>query len=139
MSAIATVFSSFCPRILTVALADFSSTLTTVASVAAPLIVTFTLSPALTCGFTDVLASGDGETGAGVEAAGLLAALLFVFELFSGLGSQAASVNDSSTTAKSFFVIVVSIHPLSLSLRKEGCLPSSLGEWRKAAKHFMLS
>ena len=57
------------------------------------------------------LGSGDGETGAGVDAAaaGVLGvALLLAFELLSVLaGSQAASVSDSSTIAKSFFVMIV--------------------------------
>src|SRR5258708_37932478 len=106
MSAMATFFSSFWPSTLTVTLPDFSSTLTTVASVAAPLIVTLTLSPVLTCDCTDALDSGDAEIGAGVDAAGL--ALLFAFELFSVLPeSQAERVSDRSITAKSFFVMIV--------------------------------
>src|SRR5258708_6779669 len=100
----ATFFSSFWPSTLTVTLPDFSSTLTTVASVAAPLIVILTLSPALTCALVDAL--GSGETGAGVDAAGL--ALLFAFELLSvPAGSQAAIVSDRINTTKSFFVMIV--------------------------------
>src|SRR5258708_2965413 len=100
----ATVFSSFWPSTLTVTLPDFSSTLTTVASVAAPLMLILTLSPAFNCGLADGL--GSGETGAGVDAAGL--ALLFAFELFSvPTGSQAERVSDRSITAKSFFVMII--------------------------------
>jgi len=63
----------------------------------------------LNCGLSAALGSGDGKTGAGVDAAGVFGvALLFVFELLSVLpGSQAASVSDRSTIAKSFFVMIV--------------------------------
>jgi hypothetical protein len=111
MSARATVLSSFAPWTRTVTFADFSSTLTTVAAVATPLTVTLTLSPALSGGLTDALGPGDGETGAGAagdDSAGV-AGFVFplAFELFSLLGSQAASVSASSNTAKSFFVMIV--------------------------------
>ncbi len=120
MSAMATVFASFSPWTLTVILPSFSSTLTTVASTGDPLTMIFTLSPALICGLSAALGSGEGATGAGVDVAGGFA-LLFEFELFSVVaGSQAASVSDRSITAKSFFVMIVSIHPFGLSLEKEG-------------------
>jgi hypothetical protein len=97
----------------------------------------FTLSPALTCGLSAGLGSGEGATGAGVDVAGGFA-LLFVLELFSVVaGSQAASVSDRSITAKSFFVMIVSIHPFGRSFQKGGLIPSSLGEWEKESKHFM--
>src|SRR5438552_17508831 len=110
----------------------------TVASVADPLIVILTLSPALTCGLSDALGSGDGETGAGVEVAAVFGvALLFAFELFSVLpGSQAASASDSSITAKSFF-IMIALHSFQLLLKRSAGFPSSLGEWESSAKHFM--
>jgi hypothetical protein len=112
---------------LTVTLPDFSSTLTTVASVADPLIVILTLSPALTCGLTDALGSGEAETGAGDDAAGL--ALLFAFALVSVLaGSQAAIVSDRSITAKNFFVMIV-LHSYERSCKRSCWFPSSLGEW----------
>jgi hypothetical protein len=109
---------------LTVILPDFSSTLMTVASVADPLIVIFTLSPALTWGLTDEL--GSGETAAGVDAGGF--AFVFPFELLSvPAGSQAAMVSDRSITAKSFFVMIV-LHCLNAPL-EERYFSSSLGEW----------
>lgn len=107
----ATVFSSP-PDVLTTTLPNFSSTLTTVASLDDPLI--FTLSPALNCGVLgvlDVLAAGAGDVcsdvfGLGVAAGFRLAgALVSVVEL----ESQAARASVNSNTAKSF-VVIVSLH-----------------------------
>src|SRR5437870_3445840 len=81
-----------------------SSTLTTVASVTAPLMVTFTLSPALISTFAAGLVSGVVVTGAGVAAAGVFAGL-FEFELSAGLGSQAESAKDNNAIARIFFIV----------------------------------
>ena len=88
-------------------LPDVSSTLTTVALVIAPLAVTFTLSPALSCGWTDGLGPGEG-LGIGVGVTWPLTFEgLFAFELVSGeLESHAATVSDKSTIAKSFLVMM---------------------------------
>jgi hypothetical protein len=95
----------------------------------------------LTKGFTGVLASGEGEAGDGVAVTGTFGVeLVFPFELFSVLlGSQAATASDKSITAKSFFVMIVSIRLSGrLPLEAERRLPSSLGEWWQRAKRFML-
>jgi hypothetical protein len=82
----------------------------------------------LTCGLTEALGSGDGATGAGVDAA-VFGLALFAFELLSVLpGSQAANVSDRSTTAKSFFVMICP--PFVCAPPKEGeLLPFFAGEW----------
>src|SRR5258705_13091068 len=104
----ATVFSSFWPAILTVTLPAFSSTLTTVASVDEPLVVTFTLSPALNCSDAAGLAAGDagaaGVAGVGVAAAGLLSLVLFAFSV---LDSHAVKASASNAIAKIFIMIVL--------------------------------
>src|SRR5205085_6248093 len=104
----ATVFSSFWPAILTVTLPAFSSTLTTVASVAEPLMVTFTLSPALICIEATGLVAGDavaaGVAAAGVAALGLFSLLLLVFSV---LDSHAVKASASKAMAKIFIVIVL--------------------------------
>jgi len=107
ISRIATVFSLLSPWSLTASCPVFSSTLTTVASEIPPLVVTFTLSPALSCGVADGLATGDGLwTGAGGT---WPFAGLFAFELVSvGAGSQAAMLKDKSNTAKNILVIILS-------------------------------
>jgi hypothetical protein len=82
---------------------------------------------------TDGLGSGEGVTGAGVAAAGVFG---LAFELLSVLGSQAASVNDSSTIAKSFLVMIV-LRSYWRLLQQERWFPSSVGEWERKAKRFM--
>src|SRR2546425_4939701 len=106
-SPIATVFSLPSLLSLTIAFPAFSSTLTTVASASAPLIDTFTASPALSCAAADGLGSGV-EAGAGVDTAWFIGfVLLFAFEFSGPLDSQAVKTSDRSVTARIFFVIVI--------------------------------
>src|SRR5205807_6115322 len=85
-----------------VALPVFISTLTIVASVEDPFIVTFTLSPAFNSTFAAGLASGIGVLATGVLA-GVLAGLA-AFELSVVFGSQAVIANDNSAIARIFFM-----------------------------------
>jgi hypothetical protein len=98
---------------LTVTLPNFSSTLTTVASLDDPLDFTFTLSPALNCGALGVTGAGVTCSLAPVFGLALVPglALLLALVVLSGveLESQAARANAKSTTAKSF-VVIVSLH-----------------------------
>jgi hypothetical protein len=86
-----------------VTLPAFSSTLTTVASVDEPLVVTFTLSPAFNCSDATGLLAGDA-VAAGVAAAGLLSLLLFAFSV---LDSHAVKASASNAIAKIFIMIVL--------------------------------
>jgi hypothetical protein len=81
-----------------------------VASEITPLVVTFTLSPALSCGVADGLATGDGLAAGAGEAWPLafVFAGLFAFELVSvDPGSQAAMLKDKSNTAKIILVMIL--------------------------------
>jgi hypothetical protein len=114
---IATVLTSFWPWIFTIAFPVFSSTLTTVASLDAPLSVTFTLSPALSgvaaAGLAAGLDAGDAVVVAGVAAglvaAGLWSLLLFAFSV---ADSQAVKANARNATAKIFIVMMSSVNTL---------------------------
>jgi hypothetical protein len=89
-------------------LPDFSSTLTTVPSESAPLVATFTLSPALSGAVTNGLGSGEG-LGTGVGVTAFTFGALFAFEFVSvELESQAAKVKDKSSRAKIFLVMIFS-------------------------------
>jgi hypothetical protein len=100
---------------LTVTLANFSSTLTTVASLDDPLDFTFTLSPALNCDVLGVLLAGAGVACSLAPVFGLALvpglAFLSALVVVSGveLESQADRASARSTTAKSF-VVIVSLH-----------------------------
>src|ERR1044072_1391997 len=82
--------------------------LTTVASLDVPLMVTFTLSPALNCVAATGLAAGEvagAIVAAGLAAAGVAAGL---FSLpFSVLDAHALKVNARTATAKIFIVMIV--------------------------------
>src|SRR5580765_6835355 len=83
--------------------------LTTVASLDAPLMVTFTLSPALNWVAAGVVAAGDvtgAAVAAGLAAAGV-AAGLFSLLLFAFSDSQAVKANARTATAKIFIVMIV--------------------------------
>src|ERR1051325_294255 len=75
-----------------------------VASDAAPLTITFTLSPAFNSTFGAGLISGVGVAGAGV-AAGTVFVGFTAFESSVGLDSQAVMANDNSAIARIFFIM----------------------------------
>jgi len=133
---------------LTVTWPSFSSTLTTVATVGAPLLVNFTLSPALSAGWATGLDSVAG-LAAGAGEAWLLAFVFagpFVF-VSVATGSQAAMLKHNSSSAKIVLVMILSPPGMKFSFKfRRSAGPSFQagirtqlrfeGEWDKLAKRF---